>query len=173
MNVRKANENDIMRILELLNQVLEVHVTIRPDLFTKGKTKYNKDELLSIINDDKKPVYVAEEDGEVLGYCFCIIKDVNLDKNVDNCKTLYIDDLCVDEKYKNRHIGKALLEYVKDVAKSIDVKYITLNVWEGNDIAKIFYEKNGFGIRKTEMEYKIWLNGTFQIKRTFRTQALL
>ena len=45
--------------------------------------------------------------------------------------TLYIDDICVDEKARGRHVGKALYEYVRDYAQSIGCNNVTLNVWDG------------------------------------------
>lgn len=156
MIIRLANENDIDSILELLSQVLEIHYNIRPDLFIKGKLKYDKTELLSIINDESKPIYLAIDNDKLMGYCFCIIKESIIDKHISKTKTLYIDDLCVDNEFRNKHIGRIILDYVKDNAKQMNVEFITLNVWEGNDSAKVFYEHNGFKIRKTEMEYKLY-----------------
>ena len=40
MIIRKAEEKDIPRILELLGQVLQIHADIRPDIFIPGTTKY-------------------------------------------------------------------------------------------------------------------------------------
>ena len=59
MNIRRAEEKDIPRIIELLKQVLQIHADIRPDIFISGTTKYTTDELVKMINDDKKPIYVA------------------------------------------------------------------------------------------------------------------
>ena len=147
MTIRLANENDIDSILDLLSQVLELHYNIRPDLFVKGKTKYDKTTL--------KPIYVAIENDRLIAYCFCIIKENKADNHIANSKTLYIDDLCVDKEYRSKHIGQNILDYIKEEAKRLNADYITLNVWEGNDTAKLFYEHNGFKIRKTEMEYKV------------------
>ena len=133
MTICLANENDIDSILDLLSQVLELHYNLRPDLFIKGKTKYDKSTLESMLNDINKPIYVAIENDKLIGYCFCIIKECILDK----------------------HIGRIILDYVKDEAKKMNIEFITLNVWEGNDSARAFYEHNGFKIRKTEMEYKV------------------
>lgn len=155
MTIRLANENDIDSILDLLAQVLDIHYNLRPDLFIKGKTKYDRTELLSIINDNTKPIYLAIDNDKVMGYCFCIIKECILDKHISKARTLYIDDLCVDNEYRNKHIGRIILDYVKDEAKKMNIEFITLNVWEGNDSARAFYEHNGFKIRKTEMEYKV------------------
>lgn len=35
MNIRRANENDIPRLLELLEQVLQIHADIRPDILSR------------------------------------------------------------------------------------------------------------------------------------------
>ena len=51
--VRRAAEKDIERILELLVQVDMVHHNGRPDLFKGPATKYNADELKTIISDMK------------------------------------------------------------------------------------------------------------------------
>ncbi len=67
-------------------------------------------------------------------------------------KSIYIDDICVDESWRGRHIASALFEHVKAYAKSIGCHNITLNVWEGNGVARAFYEKMGMGIQKTTME---------------------
>ena len=36
--IRKAEERDIPRIIELLGQVLQIHADIRPDIFIPGTT---------------------------------------------------------------------------------------------------------------------------------------
>ena len=149
--IRKANKGDIKRIIELLHQVNMVHHVIRPDLFKPNTTKYNEQELESLLNDISKPVFILD-DGEVQGYAFCQITEVKDNQLLEDIKTLYIDDICVDEKARGRHVGKALYEYVRDYARSIGCNNITLNVWEGNDPALRFYQSMGMQVRKTTME---------------------
>lgn len=62
MNIRRAKEKDIERLMELLGQVLQIHADIRPDIFIPGTTKYTKDELAEMIKDDTKPIYVAVDE---------------------------------------------------------------------------------------------------------------
>lgn len=160
--IRKANESDINRIIELLHQVNMVHHVIRPDLFKPHTTKYNEQELESMLNDDSKPIFVyddcerpqAEEcsRGMVRGYAFCQTSEVKDNKLLQDIKTLYIDDICVDETARGKHIGKALYEHVRDYARSIGCHHITLNVWEGNDAAYRFYRNMGMQVQKTTME---------------------
>ena len=51
MIIRKAEEKDIPRILELLGQVLQIHADIRPDIFIPNTTKYTyiRDSLNKLI----------------------------------------------------------------------------------------------------------------------------
>ena len=149
--MRKARKEDIQRIVELLHQVNMVHHVIRPDLFKPYTTKYNEQELEAMLDDDSKPIFVYD-DGMVLGYAFCQITEVRDNQLLEDIKTLYIDDICVDENARGRHIGKALYEYVRDYAKSIGCNNITLNVWEGNEPASHFYRNMGMQVQKTTME---------------------
>ena len=152
--VRKANKNDIGRMIELLHQVDMVHHEIRPDLFKPNTTKYNEQELEALLDNDSKPIFVFE-DGKVLGHAFCLITEVRDDKLLQDIKTLYIDDICVDENARGNHVGKALYEYVHNYALSIGCNNITLNVWEGNDPALSFYRNMGMKVQKTTMEMRL------------------
>lgn len=149
--IRKANKTDIKRIIALLHQVNMVHYEKRPDLFKPYTTKYNEQELEVLLDDDLKPIFVYE-DGTVLGYAFCQISEVRDNILLQDIKTLYIDDICVDETARGSHIGKALYDYVKDYARTIGCYNITLNVWEGNDAALCFYRNMGMQVQKTTME---------------------
>ena len=149
--IRKARKEDILRIIALLHQVNMVHHVIRPDLFKPHTTKYNEQELEVMLDDDSKPIFVYD-DGMVLGYAFCQVTEVRDHQLLEDIKTLYIDDICVDENARGRHIGKALYEYVRDYAKSIGCNNITLNVWEGNEPALHFYRNMGMQVQKTTME---------------------
>ena len=149
--IRKADHADIQRILELLHQVNMVHYEKRPDLFKPHTTKYNEQELGALFTDDLKPVFVYD-DGTVLGYAFCQINQIKDNILLQDIKTLYIDDICVDETARGKHIGKTLFEFVRDYAQSIGCRNITLNVWEGNDAALCFYRNMGMHVQKTTME---------------------
>ena len=149
--IRKAEKKDIAGLTALLYQVDAVHHAIRPDLFKGNTPKYSEEELEAIIDDANCPVFVYD-DGGVLGHAFCQIQCVENHRLMQDIKTLYIDDICVDEAARGRHIGRALYEYVRDYAKSIGCHNITLNVWEGNDAACAFYRSMGMKVQKTGME---------------------
>ena len=151
-SIRQAEEHDIPDIDKLLFEVHKIHSDVRPDLFKAGSKKYSDDELKKIIADDKTPIFVADKNGSVLGYVFCVHKQYINDNNMTDIKTLYIDDLCVDETVRGNHIGKALYEYVLDYAKRRGYYNVTLNVWADNVKALKFYEKVGLKVQKIGME---------------------
>ncbi|BDF80965.1 GNAT family N-acetyltransferase [Methanobrevibacter smithii] len=150
--IRLASIRDIRGINELLLQVQKVHSDIRPDLFKYIGTKYNDSELEGIIKNSETPVFVYESDNKVVGYVFCIVTNYHNDTSFCDHKTIYIDDLCVDENARHKGIGTALYEYVLEYAKSIGCHNVTLNVWEGNGSAIKFYENIGMKIQKVSME---------------------
>lgn len=152
MIIRRAKAEDLEGINNLLCQVLMVHHEGRPDLFKANAKKYTDDELLEIIKSDDKPIFVADEEGKILGYAFCVYVEYKEHNIMTDVKTLYIDDLCVDENVRGKHIGKSIYEHVLNFAKENGFYNITLNVWELNDGAKKFYEKIGFSVQKTGME---------------------
>lgn len=151
MNIRRADKRDMDKIKDLLNQVLTVHHNGRPDLFKANCRKYTDSELEELIKDDARPIFVADEDG-VLGYAFCVIKETKNNNILTDIKTLYIDDLCVDENIRGKHVGTALYNYVIEYAKEIGCYNVTLNVWSCNESAQQFYEGQGLKPQKTTLE---------------------
>ena len=154
MKIRIAQEKDIDKILALLSQVLELHAAIRPDIFVSGTTKYSHDELKAMLREENRRIYVAVDDkDEVLGYAFCELRNQKGRDNLVPFTSIYIDDLCVDETIRGQHIGKELFEHVRKEASDMGCFEITLNVWEGNDTARKFYDSMGFKPKSTTMEY--------------------
>ena len=153
MDIRRAEDKDLQGINKLLYQVLMVHHNGRPDLFKADTKKYTDEELLAIINDDTKPIFVGvDENDQVLGYAFCVFQQHIGDNVLTEIKTLYIDDLCVDENLRGQHIGKQLYEHVLSFAKEQGCYNVTLNVWSCNESARKFYEKCGLVPYKVGME---------------------
>ena len=153
MVVRRAEEKNIPRILELLVQVDMVHHNGRPDLFKGPATKYNEAQLKAILSDDTKPVFVCtDEDGWVMGYAFCVHQQVVGDSVLTDIRTLYIDDICVDEQARGRHVGSALYDAVIAYAREQGFYNVTLNVWTCNPGAMKFYEAMGVLPQKICME---------------------
>lgn len=151
MEIRFAEMRDIPGMIDLLQQVGEVHHQIRPDLFRSGAQKYNEADLEELLKDPSRPILIADEGGTVAGYAFCIVQVTENHPVLRDRKVVYIDDLCVDEGHRRQGIAKKLYDRVLTFAREMGCHAVTLNVWYGND-AQIFYEKCGMKFQKIGME---------------------
>ena len=150
--IRFAQLKDIPKILDLLKQVDLIHHNGRPDIFKVG-SKYNAQEIEAIIRNATEPILVSVDENDcVLGYCFCQFIEHKNNSVLTDIKTLYIDDLCVDETLRGKGIGKELYNGAVELAKENGCYNLTLNVWSLNPSAMKFYQACGLVPQKTYME---------------------
>ncbi len=155
MIIRRAEPGDLEGLKHLLYQVCQIHADGRPDLFRAGGIKYTDQELLDILPDDSRPVFVCAENDQVLGYAFCILEDTPGTTSLQPVRTLYLDDLCVEASARGRHIGTRLYERVLLAARELGCSRVTLHAWNFNEKAFGFYEKLGMTPLYTTMEQKL------------------
>lgn len=129
---------------KLAIQVHNCHVGWRPDLFHECNDIITKEDLEEMIN--KNSIFVAKEDGKIVGYVSIVVK-VREHKGFRYRKQLDIDSICIDENYRNKGIGTALLNYVKEYAIQNDCTDISLNVFPQNVDAIHVYEKMGMQVK--------------------------
>lgn len=155
MTIRRAIPEDLPGIDKLLSQVNAVHHEGRPDLFNLGR-KYTDAELLEILADDTRPIFVAVDKdaapGEIMGYAFCVYQQIIGDNIRTDIRTLYIDDLCVEESLRGSGVGTELYNHVLDFARNEGFYNVTLNVWSCNPSAQAFYEARGLTPYRIGME---------------------
>ncbi|MGT2753441.1 GNAT family N-acetyltransferase [Streptococcus ovis] len=154
MSIRPAREADIPALQELLKEILLVHHEARPDLFQAQGQKFSEEDLKEVLEKPDCPVFVYEEDGQVLGHLFCEIRvpDDSVRKPV---KALFIEDLCVVQTARGKGIGQQLYQFALNYAREIGCYHLTLNVWNDNQGALQFYEKMGMTAQQTQMEIRL------------------
>ncbi|MBO4873172.1 MAG: GNAT family N-acetyltransferase [Lachnospiraceae bacterium] len=150
--ILQAEEKHIPELLRLLVQVNMVHHNGRPDLFKGPTTKYDADELKALLSDPRHRILVCEEDDRLLGYLMGELKETKESRLLQPVKTLYIDDLCVDESARRQKVGSRLFEEAKAEAVRLGCSRICLTVWELNPGARRFYETMGMLPLNTTME---------------------
>ena len=144
--VRQGNNNDSSSVLGLLKLIAKLHKDGRPDVFANLESKYNYDEVYARLSKEENGVFVAEQNGAVVGYIFCdIIKE-------GDGNTLYIDDLCVSPDARRMGVGRALMDFAAAYGKEKECRFLMLNVWEFNRNALDFYENYGFKTRSRHLE---------------------
>ncbi len=152
MDIRFAREGDIPKIIDLLYQVGQVHYDLRPDVFRPVTLKYGENDIRQIMENKNRPIFIAAEGDTVLGFGFCIIKDIRGNNVINDMVEFYIDDLCVDEDHRSQGIGEALYRHIYNHAKSLGCRAVTLNVWNCNSRALKFYKKLGLKPQRLYME---------------------
>lgn len=154
MDIRRAKVSDYDGVMKLLTQVNNLHVEMRPDIFVANAVKYDEKRFAEMVKDDYAPIFVAVDDTDkVLGHLFCSVRDYKQVAVYKDFKSLFIDDLCVEESARGQGVGKALCEFAIGYARENGCYDVTLNVWEGNKSARAFYEKMGMFPKETQMEY--------------------
>ncbi len=160
ITVRRAEEKDIPFLLDLLDQIRDLHHRGRPDVFKDNGTKYTASELAKKICSEDERIFVAYDGEEPLGYV-CTVRteyrhhNIMLDK-----KILYIDDLCVYPSSRGRGIGRVLMDKAKDYAKECGCASMELVCWKFDGSAEGFYRSYGFTTMSRRMEYKIYNDKT-------------
>lgn len=153
MTIRLAQPKDIPALIDLLEQILSVHHQARPYIFKESGRKYSEEELEQLMAQDQTPIFVYENaEGQILGHLFVTIKEVFDNPVLQPIKTLFIEDLCVDQATRGQKIGDQLYQFALRYAKEIGCYNMTLNVWNGNEGALRFYQKQGMKPQETIME---------------------
>lgn len=154
MTIRKARMSDIPVLNELLQDILQVHHQVRPDIFRSSGQKFSEEELSALLDNPTKPVFVYEVDGKVVGHLFCELATATGDV-LEPAKTLFIDDLCVASTARSQKIGEQLYDFALSYAKEQGCHNLTLDVWADNAGAVRFYERLGMKPQKFRMEQVI------------------
>lgn len=130
MEIRRFELKDLEEIFDVLNQ-----------LYT-GKLKYEKfNEIYKLkLNDPYSYYIVAIENNKIVGVLTAELQ-VKLHRENMQC---FVEDLVVDKEYRNRGIGKALLQNAIDYAKSKNCNVVELTTYLNNEKAIKFYEANDF-----------------------------
>lgn len=151
MSIRHAQVSDIPAILDLLGEILTVHHKGRPDIFKAEGSKYTHQQLAQLLDDPNQPVFVYEQDGQILGHLFCQIQEAQ-GSVLEPIKTLFIDDLCVSSAARGQGLGEKFMDFAKGYAKEQGCYNLTLDVWADNAGAVRFYERFGLVPQKMRME---------------------
>ncbi len=129
--VRKAEKKDAAEILRLIKELAEYEKALQ-------EVKVSLEELE---NDGFGPnaiysAFVAEAEGKIVGMALYYIK-----YSTWKGKSIYLDDIVVNEKYRRYGIGGKLFEEVVKVTKAMGARKMDWQVLDWNEPAISFYKK--------------------------------
>ena len=152
--IRKAETSDFQGVHKLIMQVHKLHVNERSDIY-KDIDPMNFDEFKIELSNSNNIYLVAEFKSEIVGICFSQIKELSNNKIMKDRKILHIENICVDENYQKKGIGKKLYEQMVQIAKEKNIDNIELMVWGFNENAINFYNNLGMNIKNLRLEKKV------------------
>ena len=140
MEIRDMESKDYPEIDRLMKELHELHVKGRPDLYTELDHPYSREEFEKIVSDPEIIAILAEDKSVVIGLCIGTLRKKS---GMVEMKTMYIEDLIVDRNFRGKGIASQLYEEMEERGRNTGAKRLDLMVWEFNNDAKRFYEKQG------------------------------
>ena len=108
------------------------------------ESSYSEEKLLEELEDSNSEFYFAEMDHKTIGYFkinFDAAQTDLYDRNAMELERIY-----VIKEFQGKNNGQKLLNKVLGIAKKNEMDYLWLGVWEKNESAIRFYERNGFSV---------------------------
>lgn len=156
MEIREAKLKDVKQIAIIMEQISRIHYENRPEIFKEKSKKEIEDDVIQTIKNKERTILVATDESlNICGVLIYKIKEVKNHINLKDSRTLWIDELGVDEKCRKKGIGKTLMKEVEKIAKSEECSRIELNCWNFNENAIKFYERQGMVTQRRIMEKKL------------------
>lgn len=123
------------------------HETFAEDNTTENmkyylETAFAHEQLLKEINDPDSAFFIARVKGRAIGYLK--INSEAAQNEPQSKRSLEIERIYVLQEFQGKKVGQLLFQKALEIAYEHQVEYLWLGVWEKNQKAIRFYEKNGF-----------------------------
>lgn len=130
MVIRLVNEADYNALMELYN------LFVGSDRYSK----HDNDSFATVINNPNNFIFVAEDGNKIVGFATFSVRDVIRYPK----KIAELDELFVLEDYRQKGVGKKLMEQIESKAKELNCYRIFIESHYDHKTAHNFYEKLGY-----------------------------
>ena len=153
MNIKQTNDLEV--ITRLNKHVQDLHAKLYPETFNAFEFEALKSAFSEMLKTGHHEIYLVENNREPEGFVWIEIKSkpANAFKKAE--KTAYVHQIVVAGEKQNSGYGSALMEKVEKVARDHNVQTIELDYWSNNTMAKAFYKKLGFELRREYVQKKL------------------
>lgn len=143
--IREIKDNDYNGLMQLY---MQLHDNPFPEKDDKITFLWKK-----ILNDKYHHIIVAEEDGKIVSSCVCVIIP-NLTHNQQ--PYALVENVITDEKYRNRGLATACLNYAKEIALKNHCYKLMLLTGSKKETTLNFYEQAGYN-RNDKTAFIQWI----------------
>lgn len=144
MDIRIEQTNDASLLARLNYDVQQLHHEIEPEIFKPYSEESMKCLFEEILMASNSSAYIAFVENNPAGYI--LLDEIHKEENYfrKGYSVLYIDQICVDEHYRGKGVGKALVNYSKMYAKERNIQRIEMDYWSRNEHSGEFFRGQGF-----------------------------
>ena len=118
------------------------HLNTAEDMAAYLEDAFNVERLTKEFNDPNSFFFLLYADGRLAGYLK--LNEAPSQTDINDAESLEIERIYVSSEFQGAGLGRYLLEQAIKIAKERNKKYAWLGVWEKNEKAIRFYQKNGF-----------------------------
>ncbi len=144
MVVRPATVGDERLLAELNAVVQQMHREVSPQWFKPPDNEAAVAYFKELLRSDAFRIFVAEADGEGLGYALARLHDVPETALTYGGLVVELDQIVVHPACRGRGLGSELIGQVKALASELGATSVQLTVWEFNTHARTVFERAGF-----------------------------
>ena len=148
IKIRKAKKSDLNDILRLITELAEFEKLNPPDRSANKRLKKN-----AFSKNPSFKILLAESGKKIIGYAFYFLTYSSFMAR----KTLYLEDIFISEKFRNKGIGKMFFEKLISIAKKSKCARMEWVVLDWNINAIKFYDKLGAKELKEWKTYRLHL----------------
>jgi len=142
ISIKKEKNAEIIAHLDC--EVQKSHNEYYPELFKPYDYETSFNLYKQSLESPRIHCFIAYNAEIPVGFALIAEQSILNHPLLNDRKEIFIDTIVVQKKYESQGIGKKLLEEIKKFTTEINLKRITLNVWDKNTHAVNFYQKNGF-----------------------------
>ena len=144
MEIKVERTEDFEMLAKLNKTVQELHQKLYPKEFKEFDLQKVRNAFETILSDSNSYAFVAKIKEQPIGYALCLIKTRKENEFQFEKTVLYLDQISIEEKFRNRGIAKQLLTQTMNLAKELNIDEIQLDYWDKNIEAEKFFTSKGF-----------------------------
>lgn len=103
---------------------------------------FNPAQLITELENQRSEFYFILDQDRKAGYIK--LNQSGAQSDLQDDESIEVERIYVDAAYQGKGLGTLLINYAKERAEEMNLKYIWLGVWERNKDAIRFYERHGF-----------------------------
>ena len=130
MNIRLLIPEDYPVIDSYMQELHDLHVQGRPDLFIPASHIYSEADFREITTDGNHIALAMTDDHFIVGFIITALRTKS--NMVTGTLIAYVDDMFVHPSYRGQKIATTLFHKMERRAKKLGATRIDLSVWEFN-----------------------------------------